>query len=291
VAEPAARPGGGTPGDGRGQPDGGPGSGPAYRPGHRQEGWDLRFDWGAEGLAAIADGAAVVVVVDVLRFTSAVSVAVGRGAVVLPFPWGRGDAARAYAAGHGAELAGRREHGAWSLSPTDLARLPAGTRLVLPSPNGSALAFAARDGVPGARVLAGCLRNAAAVAAVAGAAAGPVAVVAAGERWHDAAGGSLRPSVEDLLGAGAVLRALVEVAGRPGDSASPEARSAMAAFDAARADLGGWLARSGSGRELASIGFDDDVATAAVLDAEAVAPVLDGPAFSAVVASAAGHLR
>jgi 2-phosphosulfolactate phosphatase len=290
MAEPAAGPGDGPPGDGR-EPGGDPGPGPAYRPGHRQEGWDLRFDWGAEGLAAIADGAAAVVVVDVLRFTSAVSVAVGRGALVLPFPWGRGDAARAYAAAHRAELAGRREHGAWSLSPTDLAGLPPGTRLVLPSPNGSALAFAARDGVPHALVLAGCLRNAAAVAAVAGAAAGPVAVVAAGERWHGAAGGSLRPSVEDLLGAGAVLRALVEVAGRPGDSASPEARSAMAAFDASRADLGGWLARSGSGRELASIGFDDDVAAAAVLDAEAVAPVLDGPAFSAVAAVAAGHLR
>jgi 2-phosphosulfolactate phosphatase len=291
VAERDAGLGSGASGDGRGDADGGPAPRPAYRPGHRQEGWDLRFEWGAEGLAAIADGATAVVVVDVLRFTSAVSVAVGREAVVLPFPWGRGDAARAYAADHGAELAGRREHGVWSLSPTDLARLPAGTRLVLPSPNGSALAFAARDGVPGARVLAGCLRNAAAVAAVAGAADGPVAVVAAGERWHDASGGALRPSVEDLLGAGAVLRALVDLAGRPGDSASPEARCAMAAFDAARADLGGWLARSGSGRELASIGFDDDVATAAVLDAEAVAPVLDGPAFSAVVAPAAGHLR
>jgi 2-phosphosulfolactate phosphatase len=261
-----------------------------HRPGHRQEGWDLRFDWGPDGLAAIAPGAAAVVVVDVLRFTSAVSVAVGRGAVVLPYPWGRGEAARAYAREHGADLAGRREDGAWSLSPTDLARLPAGTRLVLPSPNGSALAFAARDGATGARVLAGCLRNAAAVAAVAGAAPGPVAVIAAGERWGHT-GGPLRPSVEDLLGAGAVLDALVQRAGRSADGASPEALAAVAAFAAARHDLAGALARSASGRELAAVGFDDDVASAAVLDAEVVAPVLAGPEFAAVEDSEAGHLR
>lgn len=263
---------------------------PEYRPGHRQEGWELRFDWGTDGLRAIADGAAAIVVVDVLRFTSAVSVAVGRGGVVLPYIWGMGDAARAYAADNDAELAGMREHGAWSLSPTDLAHLPAGTRLVLPSPNGSALAFGAQDDAPGARVLAGCLRNASAVAAVAGAAAGPVAVVAAGERWRGNLG-PLRPSVEDLLGAGAVLRALVDVAGRPADSMAPEASAAVAAFDTARADVNGWLRRSGSGRELMAIGFGDDVDAASALDAEQVAPLLDGRAFVGIAPDGAGPLR
>jgi 2-phosphosulfolactate phosphatase len=272
-------------------PDGDPAAGaPPHRPGHRQEGWDLRFDWGLDGLLAVGPGAAAVVVVDVLRFTSAVSVAVGRGGVVLPYPWGRDEAARSYARERGAELAGRREDGAWSLSPADLAALPEGTRLVLPSPNGSALAFAARDGVPGARVVAGCLRNAAAVAAVAGAPPGPVAVIAAGERWRHA-GGTLRPSVEDLLGAGAVLDALVRRAGRSAEGASPEVRAAVATFAAAGHDLPGWLARSASGRELADVGFADDVAAAAALDAEAVAPVLDGDAFTAVEPPAAGRLR
>ena len=263
---------------------------PEYRPGHRQEGWDLRFGWGDEGLRAIAQGAASVVVVDVLRFTSAVSVAVGRKGVVLPYAWGTGDAARAYAADNDAELAGMREHGGWSLSPTALARLPAGTRLVLPSPNGSALAFGAQDDAPGAQVLAGCLRNASAVAAVAGAVAGPVAVVAAGERWRTNRG-PLRPSVEDLLGAGAVLRALVDVAARPVDSMAPEARAAVAAFDAARHDVGGWLRGSASGRELIAIDFGDDVDAAALLDAEQVAPVLEGRAFAGVAPAVAGPLR
>jgi 2-phosphosulfolactate phosphatase len=263
---------------------------PEYRPGHRQEGWELRFGWGDEGLRAIAQGASAVVVVDVLRFTSAVSVAVGRGGVVLPYAWDTGDAARAYAVDNDAELAGMREHGGWSLSPTDLARLPAGTRLVLPSPNGSALAFEAHDDAPGTRVLAGCVRNASAVAAVAGAVAGPVAVVAAGERWRTNRG-PLRPSVEDLLGAGAVLRALLDVAARPVDSMAPEARAAVAAFDSARDDLDGWLRGSASGRELIAIGFGDDVDAAAVLDAEQVAPVLDGRAFAGVAPAGAGPLR
>lgn len=264
---------------------------PEARPvphGHRQHDYELRFEWGREGLAAVAGGVAAVVVVDVLRFTTAVSVAVGRGAVVLPYMWGAGDTAGAYAARHGAELAGRREDGGWSLSPTDLARLPAGTRLVLPSPNGSALAFGARDSLDGARVLAGCLRNATAVATVAAADGGPVAVIAAGERWSSDPA-ALRPSVEDLVGAGAVLRALID-ARHPAAAASPEARTAAAAFDAVRDDLPGWLAATASGRELAAIGFDDDVAAAAVLDADAVAPVLDGVGFAGIPPAAPGPL-
>jgi 2-phosphosulfolactate phosphatase len=285
VGEPAAAPG----------PRGSPA--PQDRPpppplsaGRSQGDWDLRFEWGADGLSAVAAGAAAVVVVDVLRFTSAVSVAVARGASVLPYAWALGDAPRAYAARHKAELGGARRPGGWSLSPTDLVGVAAGARLVLPSPNGSALAFGARDDAPGALVLAGCLRNASAVAAVAGAVPGPVAVVAAGERWGGTLG-ALRPSVEDLLGAGAVLRGLLDVAERPAGSASPEALAAVAAFDAARDDLTTWLTGSSSGRELAEAGCADDVQAAAALDADAVAPVLDGPEFTGVTPSGAGHLR
>ena len=45
-----------------------------------QDGFAYRFDWGPDGLAALAPAAAVVVIVDVLRFTSAVSAAVEAGA-------------------------------------------------------------------------------------------------------------------------------------------------------------------------------------------------------------------
>ena len=103
-----------------------------------QDGFAYRFGWGPDGLAALAPAAAVVVIVDVLRFTSAVSAAVEAGACVIPARWADEQAA-AFAASSNAILAGRREDGAPSLSPTDLLTLRPGTRLVLPSPNGATL--------------------------------------------------------------------------------------------------------------------------------------------------------
>jgi 2-phosphosulfolactate phosphatase len=260
-----------------------------------QAGFDLRFEWGPDGLRRLGPGAAAVVIVDVLRFTTAVSVAVGRGARVLPYPSEADGSPETYAAQHNALLAGSgRNHGGWSLSPTDLQELRAGTRLVLPSPNGSALAFGARQHARRAVVLAGCLRNASAVArwlaATTRAGAGPVVVVAAGERWPGDAG-TLRPAVEDLLGAGAILRALRVVSGIAVEGISPEARAAMAAFDDARDGLWEWLLASGSGRELVAWGWRDDVEAAAALDVEAVVPVLDGAAFVGVTPAPTRHLR
>src|SRR5690606_21992060 len=133
-----------------------------------------------------------VVVVDVLRFTTAVDVAVARGAVVHPYRWHDGTEA-GFAAERGAVVAERTtstEPGPpWSLSPASLASIPEGQGLVLPSPNGSTLCHRAAEAGASA-VFAGCLRNAAAVAVAADAAAGarPVLVVAAGERWGGPAG-------------------------------------------------------------------------------------------------------
>jgi 2-phosphosulfolactate phosphatase len=240
-----------------------------------QHGYAYRFGWGAEGLATLAPSADVVVIVDVLRFTSAVSAAVERGATVLPYPW-RDAAASAYAAEREAVLAGTREDGPISLSPTDLLRIDAGRRIVLPSPNGSTLSFAARGG---AHVLAGSLRNASATARHARQLGGTIAVIAAGERWPADA---LRPCVEDLLGAGAVLAALDPSASASPPCCSPEAAAARAAFAAARPLLADALAGSTSGRELARLGFADDVATSAALDATRLAAQLVDDAFVGV---------
>ena len=89
----------------------------------------------------------------------------------------------------------------YSLSPAGLLEIPAGTRLVLPSPNGSTLSLATR----GTPTLAGCLRNSRSVAAYAGRLGRRVAVIPCGERWPD---GSLRPAVEDLVGAGTIISRL-----------------------------------------------------------------------------------
>ena len=246
-----------------------------------QAGFAYRFEWGLDGLASLAPDCSVVVVVDVLRFTSACSAAVEAGALVFPFRW-RDERAAAHAASLGAQLAGERHDGP-SLSPTDLLGLSPGSRIVLPSPNGSTIAFAAAE--LGARfVLAGSFRNATATARRARSLAGAdeaIAVIAAGERWTTT-DGRLRPAVEDLLGAGAVLHALDPSASTGAPASSPEARAARAAFLEARPLLEAHIAASSSGRELARRGWTDDISTAARLDATALAAQLIDGAFAAV---------
>jgi len=241
----------------------------------------FRFDWGIDGLNCLAPGAQVVVIVDVLRFTTAVSAAVEVGATVFPFRW-NDERASAYAMARGAKLLGAGGDAETSLSPVELLQLPAGARVVLPSPNGSTLAFTARD--RGARhVLAGCLRNAAATARVARQLAGPqggIAVIAAGERWNSTTG-PLRPAVEDLIGAGAVLAALDPAASVSAPACSPEAAAARAAFVAARPRLYEALLASASGQELAERGLDADVAAASALDVSNWAAMLFDNGFIA----------
>jgi 2-phosphosulfolactate phosphatase len=246
---------------------------------HGQAAYDVRLDWGPTGartLVADARPGDVAVVVDVLSFTTTLTVAVERGIVVHPYPWADAGAA-SYAEQRGAVLAvGRRaglETGALSLSPQsfDDDPLVAGVdRVVLPSPNGSSIAFALAEA--GVTVVGACLRNAAAVAHHLDALPGRVSVVAAGERWPD---GSLRPAVEDLWGAGAVLAGLTR------GSLSPEAVAAVAAYDVVRGRLGDALPACASGRELVEGGWAGDVEVASRGDVSTVVPVLYGDAFGA----------
>jgi 2-phosphosulfolactate phosphatase len=161
-----------------------------------------------------------------------------------------------------------------SLSPAAMSRVIGVDRVVLPSPNGSAIAFGLADA--GCTVVGACLRNRAAVARWLQGQDGTVAVVAAGERWPDA---SLRPSVEDLWGAGAVLALL------PSGGLSPEAGVAAAAFRAVQPTLHESLRACASGIELADADFADDVDAAAELDASDVVPVLIGGEFRAWAAT------
>ncbi len=220
-------------------------------------------EWGLSGVQALRGQVAVIVIVDVLSFSTAVDVALSRGAVILPFPFGdQAEADRAAKAAKATAARGRRAGGKFSLSPKTLTTLEAGARLLLPSPNGSRLSL---EGGP-ARVLTGCLRNASAVAkaARAMAAGGDIAVIPAGELWRD---GSLRPAVEDLLGAGAVLHAM-------GLPPSAEACVAQAAFEAVGERIGEIVRDSVSGRELIASGFAEDVEIAVGRDVSDVAPLL-----------------
>jgi 2-phosphosulfolactate phosphatase len=245
---------------------------------HSQSAYRIGFDWGAAGALALTADARpgdVAVVVDVLSFTTTLSVAVEAGLEVFPYPWGEADAP-AYAQARGAVLAsGRRaglQVGSLSLSPASFAGATGIDRVVLPSPNGSAICFSlARAGVT---VVGACLRDASAVGRwLAGAE--RVRVVAAGEQWPD---GRLRPAVEDLWGAGAVL------AGLDLADASPEAQAAVAAYRAVRDDLALELPATASGRELVAAGFGLDVEIAASLDAARVVPLLSAESFADAVA-------
>ena len=149
-----------------------------------QTGFDPRLAWGVEATIELAPSCPVLVVV-------------ARGARVAPRPW--------------PDATLRAGPGPGSLSPAALAGVAPGTLVELASPNGATVSLAAAGA--GALVLVGCLRNASAVAAAARRLGGPVGVVAAGERRPD---GSLRPAVEDLVGAGPWGQAVTRGPGRRG---------------------------------------------------------------------------
>jgi len=227
----------------------------------------LRCEWGAHGVAQLATISDVLIVVDVLSFSTAVDIAVSNGAIV--FPYGKHDSGvEDYARARSAHIAEKvRTQSGFSLSPASLRQVPSGYRLVLPSPNGAALSLAGGETV----TFTACLRNAGAVARAARELGSTFAVIPAGELWAD---GSLRPAIEDWVGAGAVLSALP---GRP----SPEAAMAIAAFESLGRLCGPRLERCSSGKELIDRGFGEDVALAAELDASTTAPRLQDGGFVA----------
>lgn len=200
--------------------------------------YQVRLDWGFDGLARLKP-ADIVVVVDVLRFTTAAADAAARG--------------------------------------ESLSLDHAG------SVNGAPLAAAAT----GAVVLAGSLRNASAIARAVLAEQErrgervSVAVLPAGERAKDAAD-AIRFAIEDQLGAGAIVAALVDLGI---DHISPEAAVACESFRALRGAARHMLRASGSGQELVERGLSDEVAHAAEIDAVDAVPVLHDGAFASAHAA------
>ena len=232
---------------------------------HDQREFRLRFEWGQQAVASLAPASDAVVIVDVLSFSTAVAVAAARGATVFPYRWNDHTAAE-YAGRMNALLAGPRREGGYSLSPGSLMSLPAGSRIVLPSPNGATLSL----GTGGTPTFAGCLRNAGAVARAAQSCGPRIAVVACGERWPN---GTLRPALEDHIGAGAILAHLH-------GSRAPEASAAVCVFESVASHLPETLRNSVSGKELVGRGFEGDVAVASELDSDGVAPRLRAGAYS-----------
>ena len=146
-----------------------------------------------------------------------------------------------------------------------------GLRLVLPSPNGSTLAFQAQQ--RGSKVLCACLRNASATGTWLRrqiADGKSALILAAGERWPN---GSVRFAIEDLLGAGAILSHLDL------PTISAEAQLARAAYQSMQPHLTQALRNCASGHELIERGFPKDVDLAAQLDVSSAIPLLEGRHF------------
>jgi 2-phosphosulfolactate phosphatase len=240
-----------------------------------QREYDVRCEWGEQGVTRLARISDAVIIVDVMSFSTCVTVAAARGATVFPYRW-KDDSRVAFAQSVGAELAGSRDKSRFSLSPASLLQVPPGTRLVLPSPNGSTLTLSTGQ----TPTFAGCFRNSKAVALAAMRCGRRIAVVPAGERWKE--DHTLRPAFEDLVGAGAIIQHLT-------GTVSPEARVAVDAFRGAASELQARLKECSSGKELIAMGFEDDIAIIAQMDVDDCAPFLKDGAYRKAEPEDPGH--
>lgn len=264
--------------------------------------------------------AAVVVVVDVLRFSTTVTDAVARGDVVSlddAFAMSANGARVAVAAGAlgvppGASISAPDgdtvaaatpelpASGATPDLPASAATpdLPVGvTTPDLPASAATPeLPAGASTGWDGPLVLLGCLRNAGSVAAAVGDEQRrrgqriSVAVIAAGEMILP--GGRASAGERSSSGEGSLRFAVEDCLGAGAivdalaalgiDHSSPEAAAAGEAFRSLRIAVRHLLAASGSGQELNDRGLRDEVLAAAEVNATSVVPVLRGGRFVAL---------
>ncbi len=230
-----------------------------------QADFEVRCEWGEKGVSQLAPISDVVVIIDVLSFSTCIDIANSRGAIVFPYQW-KDESTKVFAQSVNAEVADKRGYSHYSLSPASLLAIDSGTRLVLPSPNGSSLSLA----TAGTPTLTGCLRNCRAVALAAMNYGQRIAVIPAGEKWHD---GSLRPSFEDFIGAGAVISHLE-------GKLSPEAQLASEAYQGLCQSLERLIKQCVSGQELVGRGFEQDVDLASEMNISDCVPTLVNGAYA-----------
>ena len=228
--------------------------------------YDIRCEWGIKGIEMLSPVSDVIIIVDILSFSTSVDIAVSNGATVIPYLF---DSKKAFdfSLSVNAILAeiDRKVPGKFSLSPSSLINIPRHTRLVLPSPNGSSLSISADNSF----TLCGCIRNAKAVAEFAMLKGKRISVIPAGEKWPD---GSLRPAFEDIAGAGAIISYLK-------GELSPESRAALAVYKCIETELKEQIRKCNSGLELTERGFENDIDLAAELNVSHCVPGLVAGAY------------
>lgn len=226
------------------------------------EKFDINCEWGLKGIEALSPSSDVIIIVDVLSFSTSVDIACENGARVYPQLMNLED--NIY--GSDFIVAKSRTQKEFSLSPYSLLGIQAGTNLVLPSPNGSALSLATGNTL----TLCGCLRNFRSVADYAMKNGKRISVIPAGEKWED---GSTRFALEDLFGAGAVLSCLK-------GSHSPECMLAINTYHSLHNLETETLLNCSSGVELIEKGFEVDVYLAGDMNVSTTIPVLNNGYYS-----------
>jgi 2-phosphosulfolactate phosphatase len=234
--------------------------------------YDCRLEWGRRGAREAAERGDILIIVDVLSFSSTVVSALNHGALIYPYPPNLNG--KEYARMIEAEyILGRAEagrEGKPTLSPVSFNEVHGEKKFVLSSVNGAYCTWIA-SGVPA--LLAGSLLNASSAASAANKLSkelnASITVIPCGEQWHDVTDydDTLRPSVEDYLGAGAILSYL-------NGNKSPEAQVCENAFLGSRPLISELLWECGSGRELRERGFEEDVKHCSRVNVFDVVPLL-----------------
>jgi len=243
----------------------------------------IHIDWGIDGLRYALKQKHIVIIVDALRFSSAVVTAVANGFTV--YPAQDPDKGVAMAPYLGAEVAGHSPGSRYSLSPHAYLNVPpeANKKVVMVSPNGAACAEIVDSGD---RAYIGCFLNARALGAhmsqEAAHAGQNVTVIAAGEQRaidtgerivYDRKASQRVFAVEDYLAAGACI-SFCSLA------RTPEAEVCAIAFTAACKKLDMLLSGSFSGRYLVEHDLGDDITHAAQLNKYTVIPRVENGAIT-----------
>ena len=81
--------------------------------------FDIRLEWGEHGVSLLVPISDVVIIVDVLSFTTCVEIATNRKAIIYPFR-GKQETAQEFARSVSAELAQKRGDAKYPLSQVDV---------------------------------------------------------------------------------------------------------------------------------------------------------------------------
>ena len=235
-----------------------------------------RIDWGRRGARRAAARGDIMVIVDVLSFSSMVATALHNNISIYPCTMKDDTVELARRIG-GEAAVGRKDvpqKGRFSLSPLTYSPGAAGSKVIVASPNG---ATCCRFADQASYLFCGGLLNARSVAEeisrILTDSDLAVTIIACGEREKEPGeDGPIRFAVEDYLGAGAILSEIEF-------EKSPDAMVCEAAFLNSRDNLSEIIRTCPSGVELRDCGFGEDVSYCANLNIFDIVPVLENGFF------------